>query len=285
MIGQLRRATGMVAAVLVGTAVLAGCGLDTADNYVVRPAGVKESGASVDVTLRDFKIDASQASIPGGVVSFNVTDNGPTEHEFLIFASEADPANLPIKDGRVDEEDENSVKVFDSGDNIALQTTKAFTTALTPGHYVLICNLPGHYNNGMHTAFTVAEPATTPPVVQATVKDFSITVPDHTITPGLVDFAVTDVGPTAHEFVIFASDAAPGDLPLKDGRVDEDALTRVLDSGDNIDVGTTKTFHGALPPGNYVIVCNLPTHYLAGMHTSFTVTGPNGESPPTFPAA
>ena len=28
-----------------------------------------------------------------------------------------------------------------------------------------------------------------------------------------------------------------------------------------------------LAAGHYVMVCNLPGHYLAGMHTSFTVTG------------
>jgi len=47
------------------------------------------------------------------------------------------------------------VKVFDSGDNVAVGTTKLFHTALAAGHYVLVCNLPGHYKLGMHTAFTV----------------------------------------------------------------------------------------------------------------------------------
>ena len=30
------------------------------------------------------------------------------------------------------------------------------TLSLTPGHYALICNIPGHYSSGMHTDFTVS---------------------------------------------------------------------------------------------------------------------------------
>ena len=50
-------------------------------------------------------------------------------------------------------------------------------------------------------------------------------------------------------------------------------IMKVFDSGDNVAVGTTKLFHAALAAGNYVLVCNLPGHYKAGMHTAFTVTG------------
>jgi hypothetical protein len=76
--------------------------------------------------------------------------------------------------------------------------------------------------------------------------------------------------------LIFGTDLPADKLPLgPDGRVDEsgDGVLKVFGSGDNIDVGTTKTFHIALAAGHYVMVCNLPGHYLAGMHTAFTVTG------------
>jgi uncharacterized cupredoxin-like copper-binding protein len=29
------------------------------------------------------------------------------------------------------------------------------TDKLAPGHYVAVCNLPGHYHNGMRVDFTV----------------------------------------------------------------------------------------------------------------------------------
>jgi uncharacterized cupredoxin-like copper-binding protein len=40
-------------------------------------------------------------------------------------------------------------------EDIAAGASKSVTLLLKPGHYVLICNLAGHYQVGMHTAFTV----------------------------------------------------------------------------------------------------------------------------------
>ena len=109
-----------------------------------------------------------------------------------------------------------------------------------------------------------------------TEHDFAIQPAQASLPAGLIDLAVTDRGPSAHEMLIFQTDLAAGKLPLgPDGRVDEggDGVLKVFDSGDNIAVGTTKTFHIALAAGHYVMICNLPGHYLAGMHTAFTVTG------------
>ena len=45
--------------------------------------------------------------------------------------------------------------MFDSGDNVTVGHDQAFHTTLAAGNYVMVCNLPGHYKAGMHTAFTV----------------------------------------------------------------------------------------------------------------------------------
>ena len=121
---------------------------------------------------------------------------------------------------------------------------------------------------------TATAAAVTPLAV--TERNFAIAPAQTSVPAGLVDLAVTDRGPSAHEMLIFQTDLPADKLPLgPDGRVDEggDGVLKVFDSGDNIDVGTTKTFHIALAAGHYVMVCNLPGHYLAGMHTAFTVTG------------
>jgi hypothetical protein len=114
----------------------------------------------------------------------------------------------------------------------------------------------------------------TAPNVGIVEKDFAIQAPVADVPRGLVDFTVANAGPSAHEFLIFRASLAPDKLPLgPDGRVDEssDQITKVFDSGDSIDSGNSKAFHAALVAGTYVLVCNLPGHYLAGMHTSFTV--------------
>jgi uncharacterized cupredoxin-like copper-binding protein len=41
-------------------------------------------------------------------------------------------------------------------EDLARGSTKRLSLKLAPGHYVLICNRPGHYEMGMHTSFVVA---------------------------------------------------------------------------------------------------------------------------------
>jgi uncharacterized cupredoxin-like copper-binding protein len=128
----------------------------------------------------------------------------------------------------------------------------------------------------MHTAFTVKPAATAPVAIPTIEKDFAITPSTTTAKAGLIDFAISNTGPSPHEFLIFQSDLAPDKFPVgADGRVDEaaDGITKVFDSGTNVDVNGSKTFSTALPPGKYVLVCNLPGgHYTGGMHTAFTVS-------------
>jgi uncharacterized cupredoxin-like copper-binding protein len=112
------------------------------------------------------------------------------------------------------------------------------------------------------------------PNIAVVEGDFSIRATPPTVKGGLVDFTVSNAGPSAHEFLIFRADQAPNALPTgSDGRVDESSaqITKVFDSGDNIAPNGSKVFHAALTLGNYVMVCNLPGHYMAGMHAAFTV--------------
>jgi uncharacterized cupredoxin-like copper-binding protein len=108
------------------------------------------------VTLQTFTITPSQPSVPAGPVDLTVTNGAPIGHELLIFRTDLAADKLPIgSDGRVDEGGTGIVKVFDSGANVDAGKSTTFHTALSAGHYVLVCNLPGHYAGGMHTAFTV----------------------------------------------------------------------------------------------------------------------------------
>jgi uncharacterized cupredoxin-like copper-binding protein len=52
-------------------------------------------------------------------------------------------------------EDTAGTNVGETGDMDA-GATKTLTIDLAPGHYVFLCNLPGHYQSGMHVDVTVA---------------------------------------------------------------------------------------------------------------------------------
>ena len=90
--------------------------------------------------------------------------------------------------------------------------------------------------------------------------------------PGTVTFDVTNGGQIHHEFVIVSGDptGTTGDEP---DRVSE-ANHIGGDSGPEIGdmaPGQTKTLTATLPPGTYTAMCNLPGHFSAGMHFTFTV--------------
>jgi uncharacterized cupredoxin-like copper-binding protein len=47
------------------------------------------------------------------------------------------------------------VKVADSGTNIAPGQSRTLYAILTPGTYIAVCNLPGHYRLAMYAALVV----------------------------------------------------------------------------------------------------------------------------------
>jgi len=106
--------------------------------------------------------------------------------------------------------------------------------------------------------------------VSGSVTEMSITLDATTVPAGEVTFNVTNVGTVEHEFVIVATDLAQDQLPVEDGEVDEDEVD-VVSEIEGLQPGKDGHLSVDLPAGHYVIFCNLPGHYLAGMHTEVTV--------------
>jgi uncharacterized cupredoxin-like copper-binding protein len=109
----------------------------------------------VDVTLSDFRIGLSSTSLDAGSVTFTATNDGPSTHEFEVFRvpGDADVDELPVSDGVADTA---RLELIDEVEDIAPSTTAELRVPLEAGSYALICNLPGHYQQGMRVAFTVA---------------------------------------------------------------------------------------------------------------------------------
>jgi len=115
-------------------------------------AGGTDTGG-VSATEKDFSIELGSSSAPAGSVTFDISNEGPSAHEFVIIKTDLAPDALPTKDGAVEEDKVDGV---DEQEDIAPSTTATLTTDLEAGSYVIICNVPGHYEAGMHTAFTVS---------------------------------------------------------------------------------------------------------------------------------
>jgi uncharacterized cupredoxin-like copper-binding protein len=76
-----------------------------------------------------------------------------------------------------------------------------------------------------------------------------------------------------HEFLVVKTDLGPGAFPMKENgaKVDEDKLKGIRELGD-LTPGTSGQLKMTLKPGRYVLFCNQPGHFTAGMVASLTVT-------------
>ena len=133
-----------VAVVLLGIGlVAAGCG----------DSGGSDGGGGEgpQITLRDFAIEISETGFQPGSVTFEARNEGPSVHEFEVFSG-GTGEGLEVSSGVADTE---SLVLIDELEEIAPGTSGSLTLDLQPGTYAVICNLPAHYEQGMHASFTV----------------------------------------------------------------------------------------------------------------------------------
>jgi uncharacterized cupredoxin-like copper-binding protein len=123
-------------------------------------SGGKEAGPtnSPQVSLKDFSI-TGPADVTTGAVTFSISNGGPSVHEFVIVKTDLTLAGLPttIENGvPVLDEESTDLQAVDEREDIAPGTTTTLPVTLAPGHYVMFCNIPGHFESGMVADFTVS---------------------------------------------------------------------------------------------------------------------------------
>jgi uncharacterized cupredoxin-like copper-binding protein len=108
------------------------------------------------VTLEDFKLITSVIDVPTGPVTFDVTNNGPSTHEFNVDRANLASGALPIDaSGLFVAEDSPLLHRQGSVESAEIATRHELTLNLTPGTYVVYCDLEGHYLSGMHVQIHV----------------------------------------------------------------------------------------------------------------------------------
>lgn len=120
------------------------------------PAGTPLPPGQVAVSLIDpeFAVVADPATAPAGSTTFVVSNRGSIDHNFRVIKTDLAEGDLPI-DSATFKVDESQVDVVASLSEFSAGTVQELTAQLGAGSYVLICNVPTHYESGMHTAFTV----------------------------------------------------------------------------------------------------------------------------------
>jgi uncharacterized cupredoxin-like copper-binding protein len=113
-------------------------------------------GTPVNVRLDDFKVRQDAATVPAGTVSFRILNEGPTTHEFIVVRTDRAPDKLPLqRDGLTVNEEAPGIELLDEAEGLDIDDRQTLVLDLAAGHYVLYCNLEGHYLGGMYAALTV----------------------------------------------------------------------------------------------------------------------------------
>jgi len=126
-----------------------------ADSGAATDAAAKSSTGPTTVTVDlaktgPFSLEPSVTTVPAGKTTFNAINDGMMVHELVILQTDKTIQQLTKPDGRADE----ATNIKETGD-IEAGKSKSISIDLKPGHYWLICNLPGHFAGGMYKEFIV----------------------------------------------------------------------------------------------------------------------------------
>jgi hypothetical protein len=116
-------------------------------------AAIREGPMQVRITERDFSISAPRVLSPG-TVSLRVRNAGPNTHEFVV--ARADASRLPLRsDGLTVDEEALEPRILGMLEPGAPGDVRTLRVHLSPGRYVLFCNMSGHYLGGMRRTLVV----------------------------------------------------------------------------------------------------------------------------------
>lgn len=132
-----------LAALMALAALLAAC---------AGPADGAPAGSQVVAEMSDYKISVNVPSVKAGKIKIGVRNLGAMEHSFLVLKTDIPPDKLPVDGASGKAKEDGKIGEIPS---LPAGKSGAVTLDLTPGRYAFICNVAGHYQLGMRTAFTV----------------------------------------------------------------------------------------------------------------------------------
>ena len=135
----MRQLFPVLAAVIVAAAACAAPAADTGE----------VPGLYLD--LSDFKIVTDHPTVTAGHLVFGIRNHAAMAHEVKVLKTDLDADKLPI---------DGSAKAIEAGKvgelmNIGAGASRKLVLDLTPGRYVIVCNIAGHYQLGMRVALEV----------------------------------------------------------------------------------------------------------------------------------
>jgi uncharacterized cupredoxin-like copper-binding protein len=118
----------------------------------VLPLGT--SGGAPTIILTEWKV-AMVPTMRAGAFIFAITNSGTIPHELLIFESKLEPSAYPTQSSGGINEEGAGVALVSDGENIDPGGSQPRKITLKAGKYLFVCNIPGHFQQGMYTVVTL----------------------------------------------------------------------------------------------------------------------------------
>ena len=115
------------------------------------PVDVGDVDAVVVVEMTEWDMIVEQP-LPAGLIGFQVQNAGAVAHEFKVIRSDVAEDGLTIEGGKANE---GGLEILAAIPEFLGGTTVTTALELTPGQYLLFCNVPAHYQLGMVVSVTV----------------------------------------------------------------------------------------------------------------------------------
>lgn len=163
MRASMRGLFAVMALSAIAAVFAAGCGNDSGTTTTTEneseAAAAGGGGATLSIKMGEFFFSPKNTAAHAGPTTIEAPNEGSVEHELVVFKTNMDPAKLPTEaSGEVAEEKMD--KIAESAGEIPdveAGEAKSAQFELTPGRYVIFCNLPGHYAAGMYGTLTVTK--------------------------------------------------------------------------------------------------------------------------------
>jgi uncharacterized cupredoxin-like copper-binding protein len=118
-------------------------------------AGCQARGG-VTVVMDEYTLEPDPSAAKAGTITFTAENEGDIAHQLLVLRTRRDAGDLPtskqgiVRVGRGGVERAGEIALVAPGES------EPASLDLTAGTYVLICNIAGHYTNGMRAGFRVS---------------------------------------------------------------------------------------------------------------------------------
>ena len=120
--------------------------------------------------------------------------------------------------------------------------------------------------------------------IAVTLTDAMTIVVGQTSAPaGTVTFTVKNTGSVPHDLIVLKTSLAQNQIPADPTQPALALTPGLVGQAASLAPGASTALTLTLGAGSYVLLCNQPAHYIAGMHIGFTVTGPLARVDPEAP--